>query len=248
MLARSVRHSEPACEYSLLVLASAACSPCFRDVQTMPSLRLRRSSSATGPIISRHRFGVQRIIRKVAHLDDGMSCPNSHERVKIARSAMVRQVTPRIAPFRAKNSEMSGQRVFTIAPGTAFFDHYNSFAMMRGGHLDITVLGAYQVAENGDLANWATDDESFPPAVGGAMDLVVCVPTIFITMRHVGRKGEPKLLERCTYPLTDMGVVSRVYTDLAVLDITREGFRSVELAPGNDFDTVQRLTGARILT
>jgi 3-oxoadipate CoA-transferase beta subunit len=142
----------------------------------------------------------------------------------------------------------ASKRLITVAPGAAFFDHSDSFAMMRGGHLDIAVLGAYQVAQNGDLANWATDDESFPPAVGGAMDLVVGVPTIFIMMSHVGRHGEPKLLETCTYPLTGLGVVNRVYTDLAVLDITLDGFRLVELAPGNDFDTVQSLTGARILT
>lgn len=142
----------------------------------------------------------------------------------------------------------ASKRFITTAPGAAFFDHPDSFAMMRGGHIDIAVLGAYQVAENGDLANWATDDESFPPAVGGAMDLVVGVPTIYVMMRHVNRDGSPKILERCTYPLTGLGVVNRVYTDLAVLDVTAEGFRLVELAPGNDLAGVQAATGARILT
>lgn len=142
----------------------------------------------------------------------------------------------------------ASKRFITTAPGAAFFDHPDSFAMMRGGHIDIAVLGAYQVAENGDLANWATDDESFPPAVGGAMDLVVGVPTIYVMMRHVNRDGSPKLLERCTYPLTGLGVVNRVYTDLAVLDVTADGFRLVELAAGNDLADVQGATTARILT
>ena len=142
----------------------------------------------------------------------------------------------------------ASKRFITTAPGAAFFDHPDSFAMMRGGHIDIAVLGAYQVAENGDLANWATDDESFPPAVGGAMDLVVGVPTIYVMMRHVNRDGSAKILEGCTYPLTGLGVVNRVYTDLAVLDVTADGFRLVELAPGNDLAGVQAATGARILT
>ena len=142
----------------------------------------------------------------------------------------------------------ASKRYVTAAPGAAYFEHSDSFAMMRGGHIDIAVLGAYQVAENGDLANWATLDETYPPAVGGAMDLVVGVPTIFVMMRHVNRDGSPKLLKRCTYPLTGLGVVSRVYTDLAVLDVTSEGFRLVELTPGNSLDAVQAVTEARILT
>ncbi|MBY6002275.1 3-oxoacid CoA-transferase subunit B [Salipiger bermudensis] len=141
----------------------------------------------------------------------------------------------------------ASKRYVTAAPGAAFFEHSDSFAMMRGGHIDIAVLGAYQVAENGDLANWATLDETYPPAVGGAMDLVVGVPKIFVMMRHVNRDGSPKLLKRCTYPLTGLGVVSRVYTDLAVLDVTPEGFRLVELTPGNSLDAVQAVTEARIL-
>ncbi|MET4103521.1 3-oxoadipate CoA-transferase beta subunit [Roseovarius sp. MBR-78] len=142
----------------------------------------------------------------------------------------------------------ASKRYVTAAPGAAYFDHPDSFAMMRGGHIDIAVLGAYQVASNGDLANWATLDETFPPAVGGAMDLVAGVKTIFVMMRHTDRDGRPKLLERCTYPLTGLGVVSRVFTDLAVLDITDAGFRLVDLAPGNTFAAVQAVTGARIQT
>ena len=142
----------------------------------------------------------------------------------------------------------ASKRYVTAAPGAAYFEHADSFAMMRGGHIDIAVLGAYQVAENGDLANWATLDEKFPPAVGGAMDLVVGVPKILVMMRHVDRDGGPKILKRCTYPLTGLGVVSRVYTDLAVLDVTPDGFRLVELAPGNTLQEVQALTEATILT
>ncbi len=142
----------------------------------------------------------------------------------------------------------ASKRYVTANPGAAFFEHCDSFAMMRGGHIDIAVLGAYQVAENGDLANWATLDETFPPAVGGAMDLVVGVPTILVMMKHTDRAGAPKLLERCTYPLTGLGVVSRVYTDLAVLDVMADGFRLVELSPGCDLDGVRAVTAARIHT
>lgn len=141
----------------------------------------------------------------------------------------------------------ASKRLITVAPGAAFFDHPESFAIMRGGHIDIAVLGAYQVAENGDLANWATMDEKFPPAVGGAMDLVVGVPQIFVMMSHVNKDGSPKVLKRCTYPLTGLGVVNRIYTDLAVLEVTADGFRLVELAPGNSLEEVQSVTEARIL-
>lgn len=141
----------------------------------------------------------------------------------------------------------ASKKFVSTIPGSSFFDHSTSFAMMRGGHLDIAVLGAYQVAQNGDLANWATLDQSFPPAVGGAMDLVVGVPRIYVIMRHVDRDGAPKLLERCTYPLTGLGVVSRVYTDLAVLEVTPEGFAVIDLAPGNSREDVQAVTGAKLL-
>lgn len=140
----------------------------------------------------------------------------------------------------------ASKRMVTTAPGAAFFDHAESFAMMRGGHIDIAVLGSYQVAENGDMANWATLDEKFPPAVGGAMDLVAGVPRIFVMMRHTNKDGTPKLLKKCTYPLTGLGVVTRVYTDLAVLDVTPEGFKMVELTHGNTLEQVQSVTEAKI--
>ncbi|MGO1119279.1 3-oxoacid CoA-transferase subunit B [Rhodovibrionaceae bacterium A322] len=135
----------------------------------------------------------------------------------------------------------------TTLPGSSFFDHSTSFAMMRGGHLDIAVLGAFQVAENGDLANWATLDETFPPAVGGAMDLVVGVPNVFVIMKHTAKDGTPKILKRCNYPLTGAGVVTRIYTDLAVLAVTPEGLQVLELTEGNSFEQVQAVTEARLL-
>lgn len=141
----------------------------------------------------------------------------------------------------------ASKKIVTMLPGAALFDHPLAFSMMRGNHLGIAVLGAYQVAENGDLANWATLEQSFPPAVGGAMDLVAGVPQIFVLMRHTARDGTPKLLKRCSYPLTGAGVVTRVYTDLCVLEVTPEGFRLVELAPGNSLEEVQAVTEARIL-
>lgn len=141
----------------------------------------------------------------------------------------------------------ASKRLITAVPGAAYFEHADSFAIMRGGHIDIAVLGAYQVAENGDFANWATLDETFPPAVGGAMDLVVGVPKIFVMMRHVNKDGTPKLLKECTYPLTGPKVVNRVYTDLAVLDVTPDGLQVVELAPGNTLEDVQAATEARLL-
>ena len=141
----------------------------------------------------------------------------------------------------------AGKKRISAIPGAAYFHHADSFAMIRGGHLDICVLGAMQVAANGDLANWSTGAADAIPAVGGAMDLVAGVRTIYVITQHVTREGEPKLLERCTFPLTGVGVVSRIYSDLAVIDVTKEGFKVVELAPGVDFDYVQARTGARLL-
>jgi 3-oxoadipate CoA-transferase beta subunit len=140
----------------------------------------------------------------------------------------------------------ASKRYVSAAPGASFFEHSDSFAMMRGGHIDIAVLGAYQVAQNGDLANWATLDHSFPPAVGGAMDLVAGVPCIYVMMRHTERDGTPKLLESCTYPLTGLCVATRIYTDLVVLDVRDGGFHLVEVTAGNTLAQVQAVTGAPI--
>ena len=142
----------------------------------------------------------------------------------------------------------AGKRRVTMMPGAAFFDQATSFAMIRGGHLDLSVLGALQVAANGDLANWSTGADDAIPAVGGAMDLVAGVKRVFVMTTHVTKEGEPKLVQRCTYPLTGRGVVTRIYSDLAVIDVTERGFALVELAPGIAFEFVQERTGAPIIT
>ena len=140
----------------------------------------------------------------------------------------------------------AGKKPVTLVPGASFFHHADSFAMIRGGHLDVCVLGAMQVSERGDLANWSTGEPDAVPAVGGAMDLVAGVDTIFVVTRHRTKDGTPKLVRECTYPLTGRRVVSRVYTDLAVLEIADEGFRLVELAPGVTFDELREATGAPV--
>ncbi|MEO0483155.1 MAG: 3-oxoacid CoA-transferase subunit B [Planctomycetota bacterium] len=141
----------------------------------------------------------------------------------------------------------AGKRHVTANPGAAYFHHADSFAMIRGGHLDLSVLGALQIAHNGDLANWSTGEPGAIPAVGGAMDLVAGVKNVYVITQHTTKTGQPKLVESCTYPLTGLGVVDRIYTDLAVIDVTPQGFRLVECSPGVDFDTVQQRTAAPIL-
>ena len=141
----------------------------------------------------------------------------------------------------------AGKRQVTALPGAAYFHHADSFAMIRGGHIDVCVLGALQVAQSGDLANWSTGAPGAIPAVGGAMDLVAGVKTIYVITQHCTKQGDPKLVESCTYPLTGFGVIDRVYTDLAVIDITEKGFQLVELSPGVTFDYAQERTGAKLL-
>lgn len=141
----------------------------------------------------------------------------------------------------------AGKRQVTALPGAAYFHHADSFAMIRGGHIDLCVLGAMQVACNGDLANWSTGEPGAIPAVGGAMDLVAGVKSVWVITQHCTKEGEPKLVERCTYPLTGRGVINRVYTELAVIDITPQGFVVTELSPGVDFDYVRARTGAPLL-
>lgn len=140
----------------------------------------------------------------------------------------------------------AGKQPVTLLEGGAFFDHTLSFSMMRGGHLDIAILGAFQVAQNGDLANWATNDPNAIPAVGGAMDLAVGARNVFVMMEMLTKKGESKLVERCSYPLTGLGCVTRVYTDHAVLDIDANGFVARELAPGLDLAELERRAGVAI--
>ena len=141
----------------------------------------------------------------------------------------------------------AGKKAVTAIPGAAFFHHADSFAMIRGQHIDICVLGAMQVSEQGDLANWSTGEPDAIPAVGGAMDLVAGVKTIYVITQHCTKDGASKLVESCTYPLTGKKVVDRIYTDLAVIDVTPAGFQIVELAPDISFDYVQQRTAGKLL-
>jgi 3-oxoadipate CoA-transferase beta subunit len=138
----------------------------------------------------------------------------------------------------------AGKKAVSMVPGAAFFDHSDSFTMIRGGHIDVCVLGAMQVSASGDLANWSTGAPDAIPAVGGAMDLVAGVKTIFVITRHITKTGDPKLVGSCSYPLTGQGVVSRIFTDLAVIDIGPEGFVLRELAPGISLEEVIEKTDA----
>ena len=137
----------------------------------------------------------------------------------------------------------AGKQPVTLLAGGSYFHHADSFAMMRGGHLDYCVLGAFQVAVNGDLANWHTGAPDAIPAVGGAMDLAIGAKKTFVMMEHLTKSGESKLVERCTYPLTGVGCVSRVYTDLATIDITPQGLRVIDMVEGLDLAELQRLSG-----
>jgi len=141
----------------------------------------------------------------------------------------------------------AGKQPVTLLTGGAYFHHADSFAMMRGGHLDICVLGAFQVSSTGDLANWHTGAPDAIPAVGGAMDLAIGAKQVFVMMEHQTKTGESKIVEQCSYPLTGIGCVSRIYTDLAVLDITPEGLRVREMAPGLTFNDLQTVTAAKLL-
>ena len=137
----------------------------------------------------------------------------------------------------------AGKQPVTLKAGGCFFHHADSFAMMRGGHIDICVLGAFQVAVNGDLANWHTGEPGAIPAVGGAMDLATGARQTWVMMDHLTKGGETKLVERCSYPLTGLGCVARVYTDRAVIDLRQQPPRVLAMAEGLAFDELQRLTG-----
>lgn len=138
----------------------------------------------------------------------------------------------------------AGKQPVTLLTGGAYFHHADSFAMMRGGHLDICVLGAFQVSATGDLANWHTGAPEAIPAVGGAMDLAIGARSTFVMMEHVTKSGEPKIVRQCTYPLTGIGCVKRIYTDLAVIDVTPEGLSVIEWAEGLTFEALRDLTDA----
>jgi 3-oxoadipate CoA-transferase beta subunit len=141
----------------------------------------------------------------------------------------------------------AGKKPVTAIPGAAYFHHADSFAMIRGRHIDICVLGAMQVSERGDLANWSTGANDASPAVGGAMDLVAGVKTIYVITQHTTKEGEAKIVRECTYPLTGKAVVDRIYTDLAVIDVTPDGLAVRELAPGVSFEYVQERTGPALI-
>ena len=140
----------------------------------------------------------------------------------------------------------ASKKPVTLLPGASIFHHTDAFAMILGGHIDLALLGAMQVGANGDLANWSTGDEKLPPAVGGAMDLGAGAASVWVLMEHTSKDGEPKILERCTYPLTAAGVVDRIYSNLAVIDVTNDGLIVREMVPGMEFKELQSRTGAKL--
>ena len=156
-----------------------------------------------------------------------------------------------MGPAPAKGEEdydliNAGKQPVTLLPGGCFFHHADSFAMMRGGHLDVCVLGAFQVSATGDLANWHTGAPDAIPAVGGAMDLAIGAKKTYVMMEHLTKSGDSKLVAACTYPLTGIGCVSRIYTDLAVIDLGPDGARLVELVDGVSFDELQKITAVTL--
>ena len=140
----------------------------------------------------------------------------------------------------------AGKQPVTLLTGGAYFHHADSFAMMRGGHLDICVLGAFQVSEGGDLANWHTGAPDAIPAVGGAMDLALGAKKVFVLMEHQTKSGESKIVPVCTYPLTGVGCVSRIYTDLATIDVTPEGLLVIDMIEGLTLDALQQMTDVQL--
>jgi 3-oxoadipate CoA-transferase, beta subunit len=153
-------------------------------------------------------------------------------------------VGPRPAPGEEDADLMNaGKEPVTLLTGGSYFHHADSFAMIRGRHLDFAILGAFQVSVAGDLANWHTGGDDAIPAVGGAMDLAVGAKKVLVMMEHLTRQGESKIVERCSYPLTGARCVNRIYTDIAVIDVKADGLHVVETVDGLSFEELQRLTG-----
>jgi 3-oxoadipate CoA-transferase beta subunit len=140
----------------------------------------------------------------------------------------------------------AGKGLTTLLPGGAFFHHNDAFLMIRGGHLDLALLGAYEVSEKGDLANWTVEDPSTPPGVGGAMDLAAGAKEIRVILEHNTKEGAPRIRKQCHYPLTAAGVVKRIYTNLAVIDVTPDGLVAREIVEGLDFAGLQDKTEAKL--
>jgi 3-oxoadipate CoA-transferase beta subunit len=142
----------------------------------------------------------------------------------------------------------AGKQPVTALPGASFFHHADSFAMMRGGHLDCCVLGAFQVSVGGDLANWHTGAKDAIPAVGGAMDLAIGAKSVYVMMEHLTKKGESKIVDKCTYPVTGLACVNRIYTDLAVIDVTPQGLKVIEMVDGMTLAELAKLSGVPLTT
>ncbi|HVL08847.1 MAG TPA: 3-oxoacid CoA-transferase subunit B [Burkholderiaceae bacterium] len=173
----------------------------------------------------------------------GAHLPSGREIVLHTENGLLGMGPPPAAGEEDPDLINAGKQPVTTLPGASFFHHADSFAMMRGGHLDYCVLGGFQVAQNGDLANWHTGEPDAIPAVGGAMDLAIGAKKVFVMMEHLTKAGVSKLVEKCTYPLTGLGCVSRVYTDLAVIDITPTGFLVREMVDGLSLEELTRLSG-----
>ena len=157
-----------------------------------------------------------------------------------------------MGPAPAKGEEdydliNAGKQPVTLLPGGCFFHHADSFAMMRGGHLDVCVLGAFQVSVTGDLANWSTGALDAIPAVGGAMDLAIGAKKTYVMMELRTKSGESKLVDQCSYPLTGIGCVSRVYTDIAVFDLGADGAKVIDIVDGLSFEELQKLTPVKLI-
>lgn len=140
----------------------------------------------------------------------------------------------------------AGKNLTTLVTGGCYVHHADAFLMIRGGHLDVSLLGAFEVSEKGDLANWTTEDAEFPPGVGGAMDLAVGAKAIRVLMEHTDKKGQPRIKFKCRYPLTAASVVKRIYTNYAVIDVTPQGLLVVEMIPGMTLEILQSMTEPKL--